>query len=76
MLQSGLYSVDRIEGDIAVLVDSDGTAFDVMLYDLPDGVEERSVLRCENGVFSLDVSAQQQQEDRIKALQNRLRNRK
>ncbi len=76
MFEPGVYSVDRIEGDVAVLVGADGTTYDVMLCDLPDGVEERTVLQYENGAFRPDTAAQRQQEDRIKALQDRLRKRK
>ena len=76
MIPQGTYSVDRIEGDVAVLVSVDGTTFDVMLADLPDGVEERMMLRCKDGVFTPDSVAQKQQVDRIKVLQDRLRKRK
>lgn len=76
MMPQGTYSVDRIEGDVAVLVSADGTTFDVLLADLPDGVEERMMLRYEDGVFTPDSVAQKQQVDRIKALQDRLRKRK
>lgn len=76
MIPQGTYSVDRIEGDVAVLVSADGTTYDLMLADLPNGVEERMMLRYEDGVFTPDSAAQKQQEDRIKAFQDRLRKRK
>ena len=76
MIPQGTYSVDRIEGDVAVLVSADGTTYDVMLSNLLDGVEERMMLRYEDGVFTPDSVAQKQQVDRIKALQDRLRKRK
>lgn len=76
MIPQGTYSVDRIEGDVTVLVSADGTTYDVMLSNLPDGVEERMMLRYEDGVFTPDSVAQKQQVDRIKALQDRLRKRK
>lgn len=76
MLKSGVYSVDRLEGEIAVLTDADGTAYHVLLRDLPDGIGERTMVRFADGVFHRDPSAQKNQEDRIRELQNRLRKRK
>jgi hypothetical protein len=40
-----IWAVDRIEGDIAVLVsDADSKAIQVSLTKLPDGTEEKSIL--------------------------------
>lgn len=75
MRKTGTYSIDRIEGDRAVLVDEVGDSVVVALTDLPDGVGERDVLRLENGVFTPDAAKQQAQIDRITALQDRLRKR-
>lgn len=47
-----LYSVDRFEGDVAVLIDETGASMDVNRSRLPDGAEPGSVIR----VWPSDVS--------------------
>jgi len=49
----GVYSVDRIVGDVAVLVGED-TSLSVAMSLLPTGVKEGSVLRVEDGSYVLD----------------------
>lgn len=49
------FSVDRIEGDLAVLEDENGVLQTVPLAQLPPDTREGSVLRLENGVWTLDA---------------------
>ena len=50
-----VFSVDRIEGDLAVLEDENGDFSNVALAQLPQGTREGTVLRHENGVWSIDA---------------------
>ncbi|HWO88386.1 MAG TPA: DUF3006 domain-containing protein, partial [Gemmatimonadales bacterium] len=43
--RGALFAVDRIEGQIAVVVGDDGKAHDVARSELPQGTREGSVLR-------------------------------
>ena len=71
-----LYSVDRFEGDVAVLVDEDGNSRDVPRNRLPAGTEEGAMVRLEaDGSFTPDEDAAARRRARILALQNRLRHR-
>lgn len=38
------YAVDRIDGDVAVLVDDEGAVVTVSWLDLPEGTEEGSIV--------------------------------
>ncbi len=44
-----IYTVDRLEGDIAVLLGDDGKTYDVARRELPKGAREGSVLRAPAG---------------------------
>ncbi len=71
-----LYSIDRFEGDIAVLIDEAGNRLDVPRDDLPSGIEAGDMVRLQDGVFQRDNDAAAARRAQIIALQNRLRNRK
>ena len=71
-----LYSVDRFEGDVAVLVDEDGNSLDVPLTDLPEGVKSGDMLCRQTEGFRFDADATDARRARVLALQDRLRNRK
>ncbi len=43
------YTVDRLEGEIAVLLGDDGRTYDVARRELPKGAREGSVLRAPSG---------------------------
>ena len=60
-----MYSVDRIEGAFAVLVGESQPDMTVELNQLPAGVKEGTVLRFENGTFSVDANEEQQRRSRI-----------
>ncbi len=52
-----LYSIDRIEGEWAVIVsENDGIALTIPAYALPEGGEEGSIISEEGGVYALDSS--------------------
>ena len=69
-----LYSVDRFEGDLAVLVDEDGNSRDVPRHRLPAGAKEGAMVRLEaGGSFTPDEEAAARRRARVLALQNRLR---
>ncbi len=71
-----LYSVDRFEGDVAVLVDEDGNSLDVPRAALPAGVKNGDMLRRQTDGFVMDADAAAARRARVLELQNRLRNRK
>ena len=70
------YSVDRIEGDYAVLMEEDCSTISVLLTDLPDGTREGSLLQEESGVYKLDVEQEQFRRSAILSLQEKLRRKK
>ncbi len=69
------YSVDRIEGSVAVLIaDADGSSLPVPLASLPAGTAEGMLLRrTAQGGYERDAVAEQERRARVLALQNRLR---
>jgi len=71
------YAVDRLEGQMAVLVGDDETTVDLRRHDLPARVREGTVLRVELGADGRPdwASAKiddQERERRLKAAQERL----
>lgn len=38
------YAVDRVDGDVAILVDDEGTIVVVAVLDLPEGIDGDSVV--------------------------------
>ncbi len=71
-----LYSVDRMEREIAVLVDEDGNSVDVPLSALPTGVRGGDMVRLCDGVYTRDDDAAAARRQKIWDLQNRLRKKK
>ena len=71
-----LYSLDRIEGELAVLIGDDGTSCTVPLQDLPSAAKEGKMYRKVEGVYVEDVDAELTRREQIRMLQNRLRCRK
>ena len=71
-----LYSVDRLEREIAVLVDEDGASVDVPLDALPTGVRGGDMVRLCDGVYTRDDDAAAARRQQILDLQNRLRKKK
>ncbi len=68
-----MYSVDRIEGEYAVLVGDSGPELPVLLAELPEGVREGNVLRLEDGVYRTDATEEQHRRSQILSLQDKLR---
>lgn len=65
------YIIDRFEGEWAVC-ETDGGMVNVALKELPKGVREGSVLRCDGGKWALDPQAEQARRARLHALQEDL----
>lgn len=68
-----LYSIDRFEGDIAVLIDEDEVAHTVVRTRLPEQIKEGDMLRFENERYVLDDAAASSRREQILRLQNKLR---
>ena len=71
-----LYSLDRIEGDVAVLVEDGGTAIEISVGELPPEPMEGKMYRLVDGRFVEDADAEEARRAAVRALQNKLRRRK
>lgn len=71
-----LYSVDRLEQDIAVLIDEDGNSTDVPLAALPIGTKGGDMVCLSDGVYTRDDDSAAARRRKIWDLQNRLRKKK
>ena len=71
-----VFAVDRIEGNTAVLEDENGDFITVALAELPQGTREGSVLRCENGAWSIDPDEAARRRAEALRLQSLLRKNK
>lgn len=68
------YTIDRIEGMIAVLEDEEGETRQVPVSQLPDAAREGTlVTETEPGTFAVDEEATQARRKRIRALEDLLR---
>ena len=67
-----LYSVDRIEGDKAVLMAEDGSVCVVPLTDLPNA-KAGNLYRKEGSCFVRDTVAEKAKQERIRMMQQRIR---
>ena len=69
------YSVDRFEDDIAVLEDrKTKKKKNIAQKDLPDNVEEGTILKCINGKFVIDEELTRNERDKIKEQMDNLWN--
>ena len=69
------YSVDRFEDDIAVLEDrKTGKIKNIAQKDLPDNVEEGTILKCINGKFVIDEELTRNERAKIKEQMDNLWN--
>ncbi len=67
------FTVDRFEGDIAVLENRDtGEMININKNDLPQDAKEGSILRLNNNKYEIDVEEQKEVENRIKDKMNKL----
>ncbi len=67
------YSIDRFEGDVAVLIDEQETVCNVPCTQLPDGAKAGDMLRFEDGRYLPDDEATRARREQILRLQNKLR---
>ena len=67
-----LYSLDRFEGNWAVLVDEDGESRDVPRTQLPQEAAEGAMLRERDGVFISDEDVTAARRAEILRLQEKL----
>lgn len=70
-----LFSLDRTEGDYAVLIDDECVCVTVPLKDLPAGACEGKMYRRIGETYVEDPETEQARRQRIQALQHRLRDR-
>ena len=68
-----LFSLDRIEDEVAVLVDDCGASQMVPLSDLPCGACEGNMYRMVGGQYVEVFAAAEERRERIRTLQKRLR---
>ena len=67
-----LYSYDRREGDLAVLVDEDGNSRTLPVDALPPEAKEGDMLRQQGESFCSDAVAAAQRRQQVLSLQQRL----
>ena len=68
MKEKTFWTIDRIEGEIAVVEIAEGKTVDIPLSALPEGVREGSVLRIET-----DPDEEARRKKKIRSLFDRLR---
>ena len=66
------YSIDRIEENIALLIDDDGKKIEIEVQQLPEGIREGDVLKSENGEYLSDEEETKRRKERILSLRNKL----
>lgn len=65
------YTLDRFEGDFAVLVDSNGKIKNLSASEVSDAKEGDTVV-LENDKYSVDKQDTENRKDRIESLKNKL----
>ncbi len=68
-----LYSIDRLEGDLAVLIDEDENTVTLPRTQLPADVKAGDMLRLTDGEYTIDAEAARARRERILRLQQKLR---
>ena len=68
-----LLSLDRIEGEYAVLMDDNDVSRVIPLNALPPGAREGNVYRVMGETYVEDPDAERARRERVRALQDRLR---
>ncbi len=69
------YSIDRFEGELAVLIDEQQGTHDVLRSLLPEGAKAGDMLHFDNGHYTIDDAAARARREQILRLQNKLRRR-
>lgn len=67
------YSVDRFEGDLAVLVDDEGNSRTEPLSALPAGTHEGSIFLLTEEGYSPDLDTESKRREQVLSLQEKLR---
>lgn len=70
------YAVDRLEENLAVLEDENGTLHTVPREQLPAAVRQGLILRLENGRYCIDPEETQRRREVVLRLQDQLRHRR
>ena len=66
------FTVDRIEGALAVCEDSEGTMINIDLKKLPPDLKSGDVMAFRDGRFTKDIAATSERRAEISALQKKL----
>ena len=70
------FSLDRIEGDLAVLIDDNRCSAMIALSDLPVDAREGMVYRKVGETYMRDPAEEERRREQIRVLHNRLRKQK
>ena len=71
-----LFSIDRFEGKFAICENLSTNEFcNILKKDLPKNCKEGSIIKLENGRYSLDKSTTVQKQEQVKNMVNNLFNR-
>ena len=68
-----LFSVDRIEGDVAVLVDDDGHSVSVPVSQLPASICGGDMLHLQDGIYNLACAETDTRRSLVLSLQDKIR---
>lgn len=68
-----LFSVDRIEGDVAVLVDDDGHSVSIPVSQLPASIRCGDVLCLQDGIYEFDCAETDTRRSLVLSLQDKIR---
>lgn len=59
------YTLDRFEGEYAILVDKKNREYDVLIEDLPSGAREGDMLFDDGGNFVFNEEATKEQREKL-----------
>lgn len=66
------YTIDRINGNMAVCEDENGDLVKLMVSELPSGVKEGDILKQQDGVWYKDETESSERRQAMKEKLNRL----
>ena len=72
-MDGAVYSVDRMENEMAVLVDEDGGSCHVSITELPPNTKTGDMVHRANGVYYFAESVTKQRRSYVLSLQEKLR---
>ena len=73
MSDNCMYSVDRIESDLAVLVDDNGQSVSVPVSQLPASIRCGDVLCLQDGIYEFDCASTDTRRSLVLSLQDKIR---